>query len=67
MVTLFKGGTNQTTVPINEVYIPDLWHIAQAIRIGAPILDPETACEMILMTWCTAAWLKGHILTHEGG
>ena len=34
MVTLFKGGLNEKTLPIDEVIIPDLWHIAQAVKEG---------------------------------
>ncbi len=29
-VTLFKGGKNEKQVPLSQVEVPDLWHIAQA-------------------------------------
>jgi hypothetical protein len=31
MVTLSKGGTEERTVKISQVIIPDLWHIAQSL------------------------------------
>jgi hypothetical protein len=66
MVTLFKGGTNEKTIPIDEVHIPDLWHIAQKIADGRPIDNPKKARDMILDTWHTAAWLRKHIQESQG-
>jgi hypothetical protein len=63
MVTLFKGGTNEKTLPIDEVHVPDLWHIAQKVRTGA-YMEPDyrkMAYEKIIETWHIAAWLKEHI------
>ena len=61
MVTLFKGGTDEKTLHIDEITIPDLWHIAQKVRTGEEIYNREVACETILKVWHIAAWLKEHI------
>jgi hypothetical protein len=31
-ITLSRGGTAERVAHINEIQIPDLWHVAQAIR-----------------------------------
>lgn len=60
-VTLFKGGTKESTLPISEVTIPDLWFIANAIRTGEQISILPAAAEQILDCWHIAGALKNHI------
>ncbi len=68
MVTLFRGGTDEKTIPIEEVEIPDLWHIAQRVRTGRYMELPyrKIAYKLIIQTWHTASWLKDHIQRNEG-
>lgn len=60
-VTLFKGGTKEKTVKISEVQIPNLWHIAQAIRENGKVQDGPGCAELILECWHIAGALKRHI------
>jgi len=65
-VTLFKGGTKEKTLPISQVEIPDLWHIAEAIRTNGRIggkAGRERAADMILDCWHICGALKEHIQT----
>ncbi|GAJ09382.1 unnamed protein product [marine sediment metagenome] len=61
MVTLFKGGTEETTLPISKVNIPDLWHIAETIRSQGKVADGPGCCDLILNCWHIAGALKQHI------
>ena len=60
-VTLSKGGSEQTTVPINEVHIPDLWHVTEAIRTTGKVHDGPGCADLILECWNIAHDLKRHI------
>lgn len=62
-VTLFKGGMREHTIEAGKIQIPDLWHIAGAIRKGKKIQN-KTACrEAILNCWFIAGALREHIIT----
>lgn len=54
-----KGGAAEQTVSINQIVVPDLWHIA----MGFPEGSRER--EMILETWHLAHDLKRHIEENE--
>ena len=60
-VTLNKGGTGEKVVSISEVSIPDLWHIANAIREHGKVADGPGCAELILECWSRAHDLKRHI------
>jgi len=66
-ITLSKGGEAERTRDINEITIPDLWHIAmwlqdEAKQRGLPLkLSLKRNAEMILETWNLAHDLKRHI------
>lgn len=50
-ITLHKGGTKEKTIPLSQLDIPDLWHIAQA--------EMDLHCrESILRCWHYAHDLK---------
>ena len=55
-VTLAKGGTEERTVPISEVVIPDIWHTAMELRETRP-----KAADAILEVWHIAHSLRRHI------
>lgn len=58
MIVRHKGGTAQKTVPISQIVVPDLWHIAQA--------ELDLDCRRaILETWHLAHDLKRHIETPD--
>lgn len=57
LVTLKQGGTGEKTVPISEVEIPDLWHIARALES----LGHLQASEAVLTVWHNCHDLKRHI------
>jgi hypothetical protein len=52
MITRAKGGADERQVHINDVQIPDLWHLAMWLKGSA---------DMILETWYLAHDLKNHI------
>jgi len=60
-VTLNKGGTKEMTVPISQVRIPNLWHIAEAIRKNGKVADGPGCAKLILECWNLAHDLKNHI------
>ena len=60
-VTLNKGGTEKKVVPISDVKIPDLWHIANTIRENGKVADGPGCAELILECWSRAHDLKRHI------
>jgi len=53
MVTLSKGGKKEKTLPVTQITVPDLWHIAQR-------LDEEDK-KKVLDCWHLAHDLKTHI------
>ena len=68
MIVFHKGGTAQCSQPIDEVIIPDLWHVYQRLITAANVAttewDRETLksdAEAILRTWHQAHALKDHI------
>ena len=48
-----KGGTEERTVPVNQIAVPDLWHIAMRLE--------GRDREMVLETWHLAHDLLKHI------
>ena len=60
-VTLNKGGSKKKTIPISQVEIPDLWHIAEAIRKDGKVADGPGCADLILECWSRAHDLKRHI------
>lgn len=63
MVTLCRGGLEEKTLSIEEIEIPDLWHIAMAMKKGKIWLGMERDAEWVLKTWHFAHDLKRHIQT----
>jgi hypothetical protein len=55
-VTLFKRGTKETTLPIRDVKIPDVWKALEALVDVINHDDPRH--DAILVTWHTAHSLK---------
>ena len=60
-VTLNKGGSKETTMPISQVNIPDLWHIAEAIKRNGKVADGPGCADLILRCWNRAHDFKRHI------
>lgn len=62
-VTLFKGGVKQKTVKIENVEIPDMWFVAEAVRKGRISTEqkPEIVGQ-ILDCWHICGALKKHIM-----
>ncbi len=52
-ITRAKGGTDERTVPVNEIEIPDLWHFAMR--------NEGRDQEMILEVWYLCHDLLKHI------
>lgn len=68
-VTLARGGTEQRTLNLRDVKIPDLWHVAQAIREGKLYLSPQgrqDVSDMIIETWNIAHQLRKEWLRENG-
>lgn len=65
MITLSKGGTKERNVPINQVEIPDLWHIAQVIKTSKDFRSGEETADLILKCWYLAHDLRKHIQESE--
>ena len=64
LVTLNKGGTKERTVRIDEIQIPDMWHLAMALKdfpTDNMIVDPIACSELVLECWAMAKGLKRHI------
>ena len=62
--TRSKGGTAEREEPINGITVPDLWHLAQALKGGnltrsKPIL--AKAAEEVLECWHLAHDMKRHL------
>jgi hypothetical protein len=62
-ITLFKGGTAEITLRPSQIEIPDLWHIAMALKTEKGY-GPQ-ACDAILKTWHLAHGLR-KALIEEG-
>lgn len=61
-VTIFKGGSKERTLPINELRIPDLWHLACWLGENeGTVPNGKLASELVLETWHIAHDLKRHI------
>jgi len=58
-----RGGTLERIEFIADIDVPDLWHIAMAVKDGTPIPKEkrEMLSNMILDTWHIAHDLKRHI------
>jgi len=61
IVTLSKGGSKEATKPISKIEIPDLWHIAEAIRKTGTVADGPGCASLILECWHKALDFKRHI------
>lgn len=55
-VTLSRGGTQERSVPVGGICVPDLWHIAKALRQSGN----DRAAEAVLETWHLANDLLRH-------
>ena len=66
-ITLNPGYPSERTVDIFTVQVPDLWHLAQALKNG-PITRSKAvqarAGDDILELWHLAHALKRYILDH---
>lgn len=60
-MTLCKGGSGEKTLPISQINIPDMWHIAQAIRMTGKVADGPGCADLILECWNRAHDFKNHI------
>jgi len=60
-VTLNKGGSEEKTVSISKVVIPDLWLIAEALREKGKVHDGPGCATAILECWGLAHDFKRHI------
>lgn len=56
-ITRFKGGTLESEVPVNEIKIPDLWHLSEKLRNEFGI----DAGNEVLEVWHLAHDLLRHI------
>jgi len=59
IVTINKGGADETQVDIRELVIPDLWHIAQMMESD---LRYSLHAKAVLDTWAIAHSLKRELL-----
>lgn len=62
MVTLCEGGSQETTKPIDEIEIPNLWHIAMALEKTGRVENGPGCAKMILDCWNRTHDFKNHIL-----
>jgi hypothetical protein len=53
-ITLHKGGTKEKTVPVTQIEIPDLWHLARSVRQS----HGNQAADAILKCWHIAHDLR---------
>lgn len=61
IITLYAGGTEERNLPVSKITIPDLWHIAEAIRQHGRVADGPGCADLILECWQIAHGLKRHI------
>ncbi len=63
-VTMAKGGSDEKTLPIEEIQIADLWHCAMTLqegKAGRGKQAQKALAEQILSVWHLAHDLKRHI------
>lgn len=60
-ITLAKGGEEEMTVPLSQLIVPDLWHIAQALNSDGRVSDGAACARDILTCWHMAHDLHNHI------
>lgn len=60
-VTLAKDGELERVLPISQIPIPDLWHIAEAVRHSKEFWAGKKTCDLILEVWYLAHDFKRHI------
>ena len=60
-VTLNKGGSEEKTIEIGKLSIPDLWHIAEALRKKGKVANGPGCATAILICWSIANDLRRHI------
>jgi hypothetical protein len=62
-ITLSKGGTAERTIDAQDIDVPDLWHIAMALKNGEVYLPHARTqvSEMVLECWHLCHDLKRHI------
>lgn len=56
-LTVHPGGEGEYTVCVNELKVPDLWHIAQSLKEAGDYV----AAELVLKTWHLTHAMKDHI------
>jgi len=61
-VTLCKGGTEEVTLPIAQIEIPDLWPIAKTLRKNGRVANGKGCAAFILKCWYIAHDLRRHIM-----
>ena len=68
VITQSKGGAAERQTPINQVKIPDLWHIAMLLKdhetdlsLGHNHLQGQSMSDAVLECWHTCHDLKRHI------
>ena len=62
--TRSKGGTAEREEPINGITVPDLWHLAQALKDGKLTRNKTIlakAAEEVLECWHLAHDMKRHL------
>ena len=62
--TRAKGGTAECEEPINGITVPDLWHLAQALKDGNLTRNKTIlakAAEEVLECWHLAHAMKKHL------
>ena len=67
LITLNPGSLSEQTIDPQQLQVPDLWHLAQALKHG-PITRSKAvqarAGDDILELWHLAHALKRYILDH---
>lgn len=58
-ITLAKGGAAEREVPVSEIQVRDLWHLATRLRKDKQY-DPRAA-DWVLETWHLAHDLLRHV------
>ena len=61
-VTLAAGGKSERQVPAGEIVVPDLWHLASAVKAGKVLRSREEMAAQIKEVWHLAHDLHNHIL-----
>ena len=66
--TRSKGGTAEREEPINGITVPDLWHLAQALKDGKLTRNKTIlakAAEEVLECWHLAHDMKRHLQSNS--